>query len=505
MEMLVFYGILLALVAAVFLAGYQLYQARQALEENAENEEHFRNVLEPLKIDLKQGQFRSPDALRNYYLQRISEQAAEVFFSKNSCWMTFMEELRDYFDEVTPAYRSRNTHRMLARKGDALVLIQVDTKMSHWDGIKSAPKDAIHYLDDQGLLQLSPTEEGDPKVLEVIHSVYMVYPIQTEEEIKATIIQDILERSKVEFHTPEHEATIRTIYGSGNWFSTSTDPIPDGSETGQENWKNLIPDLTANYMPVHVEYKAKLKEVPMDRAFPLMAMWLLGGANLSFGGDYGTGKTYLMRQLVATIAEHENVRVYSINKEIFKMLMTPAFQANASSIFNPKYRNVLFMDQAESILTDENTRGQWAEFLDGQFQKRYNLCTLFCYHGEAADYREDLFRKGRVINFHFRKLDARRAEKVASYLEKNIPSKGMIFDRRQMAAIQKENEGLIRLSDVYACVTNDYGDMFNAVDEEVEELIHGKKPAEKKVVKIQDQQPTNKTPNKRRRKRNRLK
>lgn len=159
------------------------------------------------------------------------------------------------------------------------------------------------------------------------------------------------------------------------------------------------------YDPAYVKKGKEILTPKVSFLIPFVTRYLTNEKNpMSFAiyGDAGTGKSKLAEEIVWAAAESKYARVFLLSVEQVKIFFggNPDIDGQLTDVFNPDYRNIIFVDQAEGLMQDVATTNAFKELVEGPRRKKYNLAFIMTFNGQPSDFKDPaLFRTGRIFPF----------------------------------------------------------------------------------------------------------
>lgn len=199
--------------------------------------------------------------------------------------------------------------------------------------------------------------------------------------------------------------------------------------------------LDLAYNKAKIRYGAEEVELSMSRAINYARKALGLGENLYIYGAKGSGKTELAQQLLARLADNEdlndNCHIVEITPGILKELQTAegmgAFEAHLREFAQTGQHTIIFIDEAEKMMaqdggvhTDDNSL--LLQMLSGTLKKDLNCSCILIFNADPRQLNDALFRSGRLgsMTIELGALSAEQANKLVELLQEKLIDK--VFD-----------------------------------------------------------------------------
>lgn len=199
--------------------------------------------------------------------------------------------------------------------------------------------------------------------------------------------------------------------------------------------------LDIAYNKAKIRYGAEEVELSMSRAINYARKALVLGENLYIYGAKGSGKTELAQQLLARLADDDNLdnecNIVEITPGILKELQTAegmgAFEAHLREFAIEGRRTIIFIDEAEKMMaqdggvhTDDNSL--LLQMLSGTLKKDLNCSCILIFNADPRHLNDALFRSGRLgsMTIELGALSAEQANKLVELLQEKLIDK--VFD-----------------------------------------------------------------------------
>lgn len=318
-----------------------------------------------------------------------------------------------------------------------------------------------------GLKRVTPKPVGEKanKVIQVVRDFTLFFVPQ--ENVKPDLIQAIVDEYSIEWVKRSYEEPVfyeisRALDGS--YMSNVNRRMP----------KDLLKaeTLDLHYMPFPVRAKkdGKFQDVLVKPSayVPAVINLLANGSSICMGHLPGTGKTILARHMIHQLGKNKGARVFKMDANTVGLFSDPGFAGYANSIFSPEYVNVIYLDQAESVLrskvsdrdhTDPDDTplsalaSKLLNLIDGMDAEQYNLSFLMCYNGDKKHWHPAFTRSGRLLNIDVPKLGATHAQALLKHAIETCDMRQLEVDTERFNNFCEQMDG-VSVADVYDCLVS---------------------------------------------------
>ncbi len=229
---------------------------------------------------------------------------------------------------------------------------------------------------------------------------------------------------------------------------------------------NKVLDLS--YTDVSYEFNGAEHKMTASKAFPVLAECLKLGENAVLFGLPGVGKSTLLEQYQAKLAQDPTIRVIVMTPaQIQELQKTEAQTAFEIALKVDGRKNIIFIDEGEALLkkTESGIHSMdntlVLQMMSGALQKSLNCQLVIAFNARPEDLDKALFRKGRTAMFiDLKPLSKFKCGQLIDEIRRLYPER--TFDRKQyeflMNASNKAIDGVeyakvgeLTLADLYSC------------------------------------------------------
>lgn len=421
--------------------------------------------------NLRDSSDKGLEYLITYFVRNISTKSIKTSYS-NRCatdriWH-LLQEFADSFELINRtddqeyvnfdgAKRPNRTETYLFEKGSTTFMVAIQSSAVseiEIDRVATAAR-----FDVQAHLETD--NSSGKEYLMMSRQIRLVCPADDVDsaEVKHSTIKQMIEESELEFKAIQVNFHAK-IYS----VMLEYDRLHSRPMRLTEQECILSEDrLKTQYMPVTFNVNGKHVSVPMDKLAGYIGASIERGANFSFGELPGTGKSTLLRHLAFEAAKNENNKVFFFDSSDLELFRDPKSRTQLTELFDKKKRNVIVLDQAETLLASNDSLAKlFLDMIDGTLSKEYNTSFMVAYNGQIGTFNNAFFRQGRLMDIDLQPLDSHQLKALRKDIEENL-EEGMMFNEEYfnntLKAVNTDNQGNVYakpgfmvLSDVYAAV-----------------------------------------------------